>query len=129
MESYFLIAGTALCLFSLWAIGRHDWLRLTRPSQRALGEVTGHRSSWDDNSKTYAAIYRFRDESGEHEVIDAVYRPARQPELGAIRELAYPQGHPELARPPRLWLWGGVYLLLLGLLGILAAKTLGILPD
>ena len=129
MEYYILYGGMALCLFSLWAIARYDWLRLTRPSRRALGEVTGHRSSWDDNSKTYAAIYRFRDESGEHEVIDAVYRPARQPELGAIRELAYPQGHPELARPPRPWLWGGVYLLLLGLLGILAAKTLGILPD
>ena len=124
-----LIAGTALCLFSLWAIARYDWLRLVRPSRRVTGVVTGHRSSWDDNSKTYAAIYRFRDESGEHEVIDAVYRPARQPELGAIRELAYPQGHPELARPPRLWLWGGVYLLLLGLLGILVAKALGILPD
>ena len=94
MESYILTAGIALCLFSLWAIARHDWLRLTRPSCRVTGVVIGHRSSWDDNSKTYAAIYRFRDESGEHEVIDAVYRPARQPELGAIRELAYPQGHP-----------------------------------
>ncbi len=127
MESYFLYAGIALCLFSLWAIARHDWLRLTRPSRRALGEVTGYRSNLEDGSYSYAAIYSFADERDEHEVVDAVYSAVRQPELGAIRELAYPQGHPELARPPRLWLWGGVYLTLLGLLGVLIAKALGLL--
>ena len=129
METYFLYGGMALCLFSLWAIARYDWLRLTRPLSRALGEVTGYRSSWDDSIKTYAAIYRFGDASGEHEVIDAVYHAAPQPEIGTIRELAYPQGRPDLARPPRPWLWGGIYLLLLGLLGVLIAKVLGLLGD
>ncbi len=126
MEHYFLFAGVALCLFSLWAIARHDWLRLTRPGRLACGKVTGYRSNFEDGSYSYAAIYHFADESGPHEVVDAVYHLARQPELGAIRELAYPQGHPELARPPRPLLWGVIYLFLLGLLGIFIAKALGI---
>lgn len=119
----------ALCLFSLWAIARHDWLRLTRPGRRVTGEVTGHRSSWEDSIKTYAAIYRFRDENGEHEVADSLYRAVARPEIGTTRELAYPRGRPDLARPPRPLLWSGIYLFLLALLSILTTKALGLLGN
>ena len=129
MEYYILYGGMALCLFSLWAIARYDWLRLTRPSRRVTGVVTGHLESWEDSACSYAAIYAFEDEAGRHVVEDALHQSFARPAVGTRVELTHPEGHPQLARPPRPRLWGGVYLLLLGLLGILAAKTLGILPD
>jgi hypothetical protein len=125
VENWFLGAGIALCLFSLWAISRHDWLRLIRPIRRAVGEVCNHRISHDADGVSYAAIYRFTAEDGEHEVIDAVYSVAAKPPIGTRIELTYPAGRPDLARPPRPLLWSGVYLLLFGMLGILAAKALG----
>jgi hypothetical protein len=125
MEIYFLWAGMALSLFSLWALARFDWLRLTRPSRRVMGRVTGHRSGWDDGSKNYAAIYSFSDERGVHEVIDAVYSGSPRPPVGTLRELSYPEGHPELARPPRLAMWLAVYITLLAMGGMLFAKWKG----
>jgi len=82
-ERWFLASGIALCLFSLWAIGRHDWLRLVRPSRRITASVTGHRESWENSSRSYAAIYAFTDETGQHEVIDAVHKSFPLPETGA----------------------------------------------
>jgi hypothetical protein len=125
MENYFLWAGMALCLFSLWALARYDWLRLTRPSRRVMGRVIGHRTGWDEGSKNYAAIYAFSDESGAHEVIDSVYSGSPRPSVGTLRELAYPAGRPELARPPRLALWLSVYAMLMALAAILFAKWMG----
>jgi hypothetical protein len=129
MERIFLGLAIAICLFSLWAIGRHDLLRLIRPGRRAIAEVTGHRSSWEDSSYTYAAIYRFRDEVGEHEVIDAVYRAVARPDVGTRVELAYPEGRPDLARPPRPLLWALIYLFLTALVCLLAAKAFGWIED
>lgn len=128
-ERWFLAAGIALCLFSLWAIGRHDLLRVIRPSRRVMAEVTGHRSSWEDSNYSYAAIYRFRDEAGEHEVVDAVYRAVASPAVGTRVELAFPEGRPDLARPPRPVLWALVYFLFFYLTGVLVAKWFGLLPD
>lgn len=125
MEHWLLGAGIAVSLFSLWAIGRHDWVRLIRPSRRVTAEVTGHRSSWEDSSYTYAAIYRFRDEAGQHEVIDMVYRAVARPAAGTFVELAYPEGRPDLARPPRPLMWLAVYALFFYLIGMLIAKALG----
>ena len=125
MENYFIWAGIALCLFSLWAIARHDWLRLTRPSRRVTGRVTGHRSHFEDNTHNFAAIFSFSDEAGSHEVIDSVYSSDRRPSVGTLRELRYPEGRPDLARPPRPLLWLAVYLLLLVLAGMLFAKWMG----
>lgn len=124
-----LTLGLALALFCLWAIGRHDRVRLVRPSQRVLAEVTGHRASWDDSGHTYAAIYRFRDEQGEHEVVDAVYHAVARPPAGTRVELAYPQGRPDLARPPRPLMWLAVYAAFFYLVGVLAAKWLGWIGD
>ena len=128
MKQWLLGGGMALCLFSLWAIGRHDWLRLTRPTRRAIAEVTGHRTGWSDGRRTYAALYRFTAEDGVHEVTDPVFTSSPRPPVGTMRELAYPEGYPELARPPRLLMWAAVYLLLIGLLGILLARATGWLP-
>lgn len=128
MESAFLWAEIALCLFSLGALARHDWPRLTLSTRRVMAQVTGHRTGWDEAALTFAAIYRFTDESGTHEVIDAVYSARPQPPVGTQRELSYPVGHPALARPPRPWLWLTVYLLLIGLAGLLFARWMDWLP-
>lgn len=129
MEQYFIYGGMALCLFSLWAIARHDVLRLTRPQRRVTGEVVDHRESRDNDGISYAAIYRFVDGSGEHRVTDPVLSASRQPPLGTMRELAYPAGRPDLARPPRPLLWGAVYLFLIALVAMFVAKAMGLLPD
>jgi hypothetical protein len=125
VENWFLGAGIAISLFCLWAILRLDWPRLTRPSLRVQARVIRHRISWENSAKSYAAIYAFTAESEDHEVEDALHRSFPIPELGTIVELSYPAGRPDLARPPRPLLWGLVYLLLLGMLGILTAKALG----
>ncbi len=124
MELYFLIAGQALCLFSLWAIARYDWVRLTRASRRIGAVVTGHRSSWSDGSKSFAAIYRFTLGGAEHDVTDAVYGSSPKPPVGTRVELAYPEGRPDLARPPRPLLWLSIYGLLVGLDVVLLAKMM-----
>ena len=125
MVLYFLIAGQALCLFSLWAIARHDWVRLTRPSRRITAVVTGYRSSWSDGSKSFAAIYRFALGGAEHDVIDGVYGSSPKPPVGTRVELAYPEGRPDLARPPRPLLWLSVYGLLAAMEAVLLAKMMG----
>lgn len=127
-EHWFLLAGIALCLFSLWAIAQHDWLRLTRPTRRAIGEVCGHRSSNDGDGIGYAAIYRFTSESGTHEVIDTIRLHQKHPPLGTKAELVYPEGRPDLARRPQLVLWVVIYAFFLALLGLLTARLLGWLP-
>jgi hypothetical protein len=128
MELYFLLAGQALCLFSLWAIARFDWVRLTRPSRRVGAVVTGHRSSWSDGDKSYAAIYRFALGSTEHDVTDAVYGSSPKPPLGTRVELVHPEGRPDLARVPRPLMWLVVYGVLVGLDAVLLAKMMGWLP-
>jgi hypothetical protein len=125
MEDWFIWIGIGLCLFSLWAVARYDWLRLTRPSRRVLARVTGHRESWENSSKSYAAIYSFSAEGGTHEVEDAVHSSYPLPEVGTLRELAYPDGHPGLARPPRPLLWLMIYAFLLALPALLFAHWMG----
>ena len=109
----------------LWAIARHDWLRLTRPSQRIVARLTGHRSHFEDNAHNFAAVFSFTDETGTHEIVDPVSSSDRRPAVGTLRELHYPEGRPDLARPPRLLLWLLIYALLLGLSALLIAKTTG----
>lgn len=125
MENWFITAGIALCLLSLWAVARHDWLRLTRPSRRVVARVTRHRISIDDSAPTYAAVFSFTDERGPHEVTDSVYSAKPRPPVGTSRELRYPAGHPELARPPRLLMWTMIYAVLLGMTGLLVARAVG----
>ena len=125
MEAFFVWGGIALCLFSLWAIARHDWLRLTSPSRTVTARVICHRSSWNDGSKSYAAVYRFSAEGAEHETVDAVYSGAPYPPEGTSVAMTYPMGRPDLARKPRPLLWLGVYCVLLFLLGMMTAKAMG----
>src|SRR4051812_24693033 len=105
MEAFVIVIGLALIGFSLWAIARHDWLRLTRRSHRAAGGVTGRWIARDGDGNNFSVIYAFQTEAGEHTVQDAVQQHTPEPQVGTMRELRYPEGHPELARPPRALLW------------------------
>lgn len=125
MELTFLIAGQALCLFSLWVLARADIVRLMRPASRVEAVVTGYRTSWDDGSRSYAPVYRFTSEGAEHEVVDAIHHPAARPPLGTAVTLNHPQGRPDLARVPRPLLWLAVYGVLAGLEVLLLAKMMG----
>ena len=125
VEDWFLYAGRALCLFSLWAFRLRDWLRLSSLSRTVEAEVVGHRISRDNDGTSYAPIYRFSAEGGTHRVSDEVLHARAQPPIGTRATLRYPVGHPELARVPRPLMWAGVYLLLIGLLAVLVAKKAG----
>jgi hypothetical protein len=127
MKLTFLLAGLALCLFSLWALARHDWVRLTRPPRRVLATVIGYRSSIDEGHRNFAARFHFSAEGAEHEVIDSVYGSTQSFAVGTVMELVYPEGRPDLARPPRLLLWAGVYGVFLFLTSVLGAKLLGLI--
>lgn len=127
MERWFLFGGIFLCLFALWAVVRHDWLRLTRPNRRIMARVVGHRLHDDADGQSFAPRYRFHDGLAEREVVDQVASASRKPEIGALVELAYPEGRPDLARPPRPLMWCTVYGGLLYGLGVLTAKALGMI--
>ena len=125
MKLYFLIAGQALCLFSLWVLARRDWVRMTRPARRVEAEVTGYRSTWNEGSRSYAPVYRFTSEGAEHEVVEAVYSGAQKPDLGTVVALSHPAGRPDLAQVPRPLMWLAVYGLLVVMEAMLLAKMLG----
>ncbi|WP_072382873.1 DUF3592 domain-containing protein [Novosphingobium sp. NDB2Meth1] len=129
MKLFFLLAGQALCLFSLWVLARRDWVRLTRPSLRVMGVVTAYRSTWDEGARAYAPVFRFAGEEGTHEVVDAVYSGAMKPPVGAEVALRYPAGRPDLAQVPRPLMWAAVYALLGGLEALLFAVMMGWLTD
>ena len=122
-------AGIALCAFSLWAMARHDLLRLLRPGRRVMAQVTGHRCGFSDSTKIYAAIYAFSDETGRHEAIDQVYSGAPRPAVGTLIEVTYPEGRPDLARPPRPLLWWVVYGAIGYGMAVLVAKAAGLIGD
>ncbi|MBX9885771.1 MAG: hypothetical protein K2X68_12450 [Novosphingobium sp.] len=125
MELFFLLAGQALCLFSLWVLARRDFVRLTRPALRVEAVVTGYRSTWNEGSRSYAPVYRFTSGGGEHEVVEAVYSGVQKPDLGTVVALKYPAGRPDLAQVPRPLLWLAVYAALAGLDALLLAKMMG----
>ncbi len=129
MKLYFLLAGQLLCLFSLWVLARRDVVRLTRPSRRVIGVVTGYRSTWDEGARAYAPVYRFAGEGAEHEVVDALYSNAAKPPVGTQVALRYPEGRPDLAQVPRPLLWAAVNALLAGLEAVLFAVMMGWLRD
>lgn len=109
MERAIILSGLALCVFALWALVRHDRVRWTTPSRRVTAHVCGHEARWFEDTRSYAARYRFSAEGAEHEVVDVVFTPTRTPAEGAAVELAYPAGRPDLARPRRTVLWLVVY--------------------
>jgi hypothetical protein len=121
----FVGIGIALLLFVLAVLLWRDWPRLTRSLRRAQGEVCSHRKSDGVDGVSYAAVYRFTAEDGPHEVIDPVYGHSPRPPLGTRVELTYPEGRPDLARPPRPLLWGMLYLIVLGTLAQLIAIWFG----
>ena len=125
MVLYLLIAGQALCLFSLWVLARADLVRLTRPACRVEAVVTDFRSTWNEGSRSYAPVYRFTSEGAAHEVTEALYSGARKPPVGTPVALQHPKGRPDLARVPRPLLWLSVYGLLVGLEAVLLAKMMG----
>lgn len=122
VKLWFVGGGMALCLFSLWAMARHDWLRLTRPSRRVEATVSGYRSYRSADGASYAPTYRFLADGKEHVVVDAVHGPRRRLETGCAVILTYPEGRPDLARPPRPVIWAAIYVLLIVMLLLLANK-------
>lgn len=102
---------------------RSDLPRWRSRSQTALGEVIGHRSSFHDNARSFAPIYRFAADGAEHEVTDQVYSAQPEPPVGTLVQLSYPEGRPDLARLPRPALWLFVYGVLLVGLVILIARA------
>ena len=127
-ESWFIGAALALCLFALAALLRRDLPRLGRPTRKVTARVTGHRTGIEDDRRHYAEIYAFSDETGRHEVTDQVLSPRPQPRLGAVVELTYPAGRPDLARPPRPWTWLLVYAALAYGTAVLVLRALGRIP-
>jgi hypothetical protein len=123
--NFFVYGGLAFAVLCLGLLIRHDWLRLTRPSRRVLAEVIGHHSRFQGGAMAFSAIYGFYDEAGAHEVTDAVTHAEPEPEEGETIELVYPAGRPDLARPPRLLTWLGVYATFVFILGMTTAKLLG----
>lgn len=122
VKLWFVGGGIALCLFSLWAMARHDWLRLTRPSRRVKATVSGYRSHRSADGASYCPVYRFMADGRECVVIDAVHGPRRRPETGSTVTLAYPEGRPDLARPPRPMMWTAIYGLLIVMLLLLVSN-------
>lgn len=104
---------------------RSDLPRWRSRSQTALGEVISHRSSYNDNARSFAPIYRFAAEGAMHEVIDQVYGARPVPPVGTLVQLSYPEGRPDLARVSRPVLWLFVYAVLLVGLAILIARAAG----
>lgn len=125
MEVVFSWLAIALLGFALMAMLWHDRLRLLRPSVRVQGEVIGHRTGMSDGDTDYAAMYRFTADVTVHEVVDRYYTATKRPDVGTVRTLHYPEGRPDLARPPRLAFWIMVYVLLAGMAAVLFAKVEG----
>ena len=124
-EAWFLYGGMALCLVSLWAIARKDWVRLRSITRTAEAEVIGHRINRDNDGTSYGAIFRFSAEGAVHEVADEMLHGSPAPPLGTKVKLTYPFGRPDLAHVARPLVWLAVYGVLIVLLGMLMAKSLG----
>lgn len=127
MEPFILWASVALVVFALWAIARHDWLRLTRASAKVQAKVIGYRSNSDDGQKSYSARFAFDVEGQPCEVSDQLLTTQRSPPLDTEVCLHYPKGRPDLARIPRPITWGMVYSTLLAMLTVLILKLCGAL--
>jgi hypothetical protein len=114
-----------LCVFSLWALIRHDRLRLGAPSREARAVVVGYTQGWSDGQPNYAARLRFDAEGATHDVTDQIYRSIRKPPEGTAVIVRYPEGRPDLARIPRPLMWLAVYGAILLMTGLLLARLLG----
>lgn len=125
MEEALSLLAIALLGFALMAMLWHDRLRLLRPSVRVQGEVIGHRTGMSDGDTDYAAMYRFTADGAVHEVVDRYYTATKRPDVGTTRTLHYPEGRPDLARPPRMAFWIMVYALFIAMAALLFTKMLG----
>lgn len=125
MDAFFSWLGIALLGIVFAATLWRERLRILRPAVRVQAEVIGHRSGVSDGDTDYAAIYRFTADGVEHEVVDGIYTAIKRPDVGTSVTLHYPQGRPDLARPPRLVFWIMVYGLLAGMAALLLAKLMG----
>ncbi len=125
MDDIFTWIGLAIIGLTSAGVLWQDRERFMRPSVQVQGEVIGHHESVSDGDDVYAAIYRFTADGVEHESVDSFYTATKRQAVGTIRELRFPQGRPDLARPPRTAFWAMVYALLAGMAALLAAKLLG----
>jgi hypothetical protein len=119
MEGAILWSGTALVVFSLWAISRHDVVRIMRASVKVKARVAGYRTIWEDGQKSYSARFAFDVDGHRVEVIDQMLNSTPRPSLGSEVWLHYPRGRPDLARIARPATWAFVYLALGAMLAIM----------
>lgn len=106
---------------------RSDLPRWRGSMRTVQGEVVGHRSSFDDNTRSYAAVFRFSAEGATHDVVDQVYVGTVHPPVGEKVSLSYPAGRPDLARVPRPLTWLAVYAFLIFAIWMLVTQV--ILPQ
>lgn len=125
MELVILWSAVGLVVFALWAIARHDWVRLTRGSVKVKAKVIGHRAISDDGQKSYSARFAFDVAGQSIEVVDKRLLTQRSPAVGSDVWLNYPKGRPDLARVPRPATWAFVYAMLLGMLTLLIFRLSG----
>jgi hypothetical protein len=125
VETYLIWTLISVCLITLAAVGRLDWLRLTGPRRRVMARVIGHRPHVEGSTNRFAALFSFTDESGVHEVVDSLYIKSKRPAVGTLRELVYPEGRPDLARAPRWWALAATYTVLLVIPAMLFGKWMG----
>ncbi len=123
MATAFLWISLALVVFTTVILLREDWkfLRLGRAHVRAT--VSGHKRSLDEGHENFAAQFRFATDHGETiQITDAVLQNTAEPPVGTTVDLVYPNGRPDLARRPRPFLRSMIYVTLLAMNAILAAR-------
>ena len=125
MHGAILWTGTALVVFSLWAISRHDVLRIMRTSFKVKARVVGHRTIWEDGQKLYSARFAFDVDGHSVEVVDQMQNSTPRPSLGSEVWLHYPRGRPDLARIARPVTWTLVYLALGATLAVMIYEMQG----
>lgn len=114
--------GFALfCLILLLRVDRHFWFGETREVQ---ARVVGHREPLSKERSDRRAIFAFRAEGREWEVVNPLFGGA-QPQEGATARLTYPVGRPDLACVPHPWLRGLAYAALLYMAGVTGGLLMG----
>ncbi len=122
----FVWLGFVFVLAVLAVVLREDVGFAGRPTATARGTVFGHYKSTSDGSDTYSIQFRFAAADGRQiEVTDTLGRAAPQPPVGAEVPIVYPLAEPEKVRVRRPLLRAFIYLVLVGMLGLLGLRLLG----
>jgi hypothetical protein len=126
MELIILWTCLAFSLAVTAFLAREDWFHLSRPAQRVLARVVGHRRHLDEGSPSFAALLEFSAEDGRLvRVEDKLYSALPKPAIGSTVTLHHPEGMPQRARIRRPVLRALIYLFLLYLNLVLIGRLMG----